>query len=132
MKIIIAICASILMTSFTFAQFNSQQQTLPYGSIRKLPIMVFCGSVQNINMKMSKFNEIPMVEGNAAIEIPNAGLVEGGMRLFMNPQTKSFTYVFYLQPPMVPNKAGIEACIQTVGKQLVPATQGKGIDSEQR
>jgi hypothetical protein len=122
MKIILTLCASILMTMSVYAQFDApQQQNLPYGTIRKLPVMVTCGSIQNLNVKLAQYKEIPMIEGSAAMEVPNAGMLEGGMRLYMNPQTKTFTYMFYLQPPMVPNPMGIEACIQSAGKNIVPA-----------
>ena len=123
MKIIITLIASILMTMVAYSQFNTPpQQNLPYGTIRKLPVMVTCGSVENLNAKLAQYKEIPMVEGSAALEVPNAGMLQGGMRLYMNPQTKTFTYMFYLQPPMVPNPLGIEACIQSAGKNIVPAS----------
>ena len=111
------------MTMVAYSQFNTPpQQNLPYGTIRKLPVMVTCGSVENLNAKLAQYKEIPMVEGSAALEVPNAGMLQGGMRLYMNPQTKTFTYMFYLQPPMVPNPLGIEACIQSAGKNIVPAS----------
>ena len=132
MKYILTIFASIVMSTVTYAQLNIPQGNtpnmpnlpqgnLPYGTVRKLPLMAMCGSVENLSAKLRQYNEIPMVHGKAALEVPNAGLLEGRMTLYMNPQTKSFTYIFYLQPPMVPNPMGIEACIQSVGKEIMPA-----------
>ena len=121
MKKIITIIVIAMLSSVGFAQ---DVQPTPPTSIRKLPVFVICGTVQDIELKIKKFKEIPMVMGDANIDIPNGGNVQGTMRMYINPETGTYSLIYYFKAPFVPNDTGVQACVQAVGENIQPDLQG--------
>lgn len=104
--------------------FGNMPQPQTYGEVRPLPAMVLCGSKDNINIGLAGKKEVAYIESISILQIPNRGVVPGKSILYMNPETKSYSLVFYMVSPMVPNPWGIEACFINMGREAVPALQG--------
>jgi len=100
-------------TSITvFAQENQSPQ-----NIIPLPIVIDCGSKQEIAKILIEYKEIAVAQGNATWKIPNGQYLQGPMTVWINPQT--FTFSITIEP------TSETACIVMPGTNFQPVVQGK-------
>jgi hypothetical protein len=102
-----------------------QPQPPGWGKLQKLPSVLDCGPEALIKRKLATYKEVEMMKGKSVIQAPH-GMIEGDFSFYVNPDSGSFSMVFFL--PKIPNNSyKIEACIINVGKELQPGLQGRAI-----
>lgn len=100
------VLAAALMTSaaITLAQPNMSeipQPSLESNKGTQLPIILRCFNHPADNGLKNNFGELPFVEGEGNIEFTHGkDLVPINMKLFVNPNTQSWTIMFILSPKL--------------------------------
>ena len=109
-------------------QFPLQQQPAPqqFGQLRKYPSMLDCGPTSVIQRKLKMYKEVEMMTGKSVIQAPH-GMIEGELSFYVNPDSGSYSMVFFLPESLSSNPYNVEACLINVGKDLAPGLQGTAI-----
>ena len=92
------------------------QERPPSDKFTSLPIMVDCGTTEDVSALLKAYGEIPTATSFVQWQIPNGGTLSGPMILWINPET--FTMTVTIQP--------VEGfvCMLLPGKQFAPFLQG--------
>ena len=99
-------------TSFTvFAQ-----ERPPSNTFNSLPIMVDCGTMEDVSALLQKHGEVPTASSIVQWQIPGGGTLSGPMILWINPDTRTMTIT--IQP------AEGFVCMLLPGTQFAPFLQG--------
>ena len=104
----------VVTSTFVSAQENQGPQ-----NIVPLPVIIDCGSKEEIGKILLEYKEIPVAEGTATWKVPNGRFLQGPMTIWINPET--FTYSITIEP--TPETA----CIVIPGTNFRPYTQGKKV-----
>lgn len=110
------------------AEEPSTQVQLQQQLMQKMPMVMDCGTMETIQLKLAQYNEIPFtVSDKSVMEIPMGNdpqlpfqLIVGKTAIFINPQTGSYSIVFKL-PDEMKHPMGLSACIIGAGAEMKPA-----------
>jgi hypothetical protein len=101
----------VVTSTFVSAQENQGPQ-----NIVPLPIIIDCGSKEEIGKILLEYKEIPLAEGTATWKIPDGRFLQGPMTIWINPET--FTYSITIEPTEE------TACIIMPGVNFQPYKSG--------
>ena len=79
-----------------------------------LPFYMTCGPTPMDNFLLERYEEMPMLEGEAQTIIGPGKVAKGKLRMFVNPDTKTYTLVFEVAEQMF--------CMMSSGNKLGPAS----------
>lgn len=92
------------------------EQALSQG--QALPLVTICSENPPETVLTERYNELPFVEAEGSIFIPGGQMVEGRMRMFLNPDRSSYTIMFTVKDSNL-------HCMIITGKNLIPSTHGE-------
>lgn len=104
-----------LLAMPALADLNHKTQSQP-PPVTFIPLATPCGSIPLDETYLEKFGEIGMLEGEASIYLDPTRALNGTMRMYVNPETKTFTVVFSIGEEMY--------CMIVSGKELRPFVKG--------
>jgi len=99
-----------LLTIPVLAAAEDTTQQIP------LPFYMTCGPTPMDNYLLERYEEMPMLEGNAQTIIAPGKVAQGKLRMFVNPDTRTYTLVFEVAEQMF--------CMMSSGDSLAPAPIG--------
>lgn len=108
--LIIGLLFWVVTSISVLAQESTERKTVP------LPILIDCGSVEEISIILKDFQEMPVAQGKAVWKIPNGQYLEGPMTIWINPTTLTFSIT--IQP------SEETACIILPGAGFTPYNTG--------
>ena len=82
-----------LLTTTALAEIQENPTPAPG---QPLPMVTICSMIPPENVLTDQYNEIPFVEGDGGIFIPNGQMVQGKLRMFLKPDGSSFTIMFQI------------------------------------
>lgn len=85
--------------------------------IAKWPGLFDCGPTQVITDIIGKYEEVPFLQMNGVIQIPDGRTIPTGARIYFNPKTTTFSLVAHFQNGF--------SCIMFYGNSLAPITGQK-------
>lgn len=99
-------------TSFTvFAQ-----ESPPSNKFNNLPMMVDCGTMEDVSALLQKHGEVPTASSMVQWQIPGGGTLSGPMILWVNPDTRTMTITIQPSEGFV--------CMLLPGTRFAPFIQG--------
>ena len=99
-------------TSFTvFAQ-----ERPPSNKFNNLPMMVDCGTMEDVSALLQKHGEVPTASSMVQWQIPGGGTLSGPMILWVNPDTRTMTITIQPSEGFV--------CMLLPGTRFAPFIQG--------
>ena len=107
----------LLTTTAALADKINTQQDIP--GVTMLPVPTPCGNIPLDETYLEKYGELRFLEGDAQIFAGPGQVINGVMRIFVNPDTKTFTIVLDIDGKLY--------CMLTSGKDLRAAMSGEPI-----
>jgi len=108
---------SFLLTSLALAEVPTMPEAQdPDTKLITLPMFIKCGNIAPDQMLEENYGELGMLEGDAHIFISQEQSAEGKLRMFVDPNDRSYTIVFEI---------GEMSCLVMSGGNITPMVHGK-------
>ena len=104
----------LFWVTISFTVF-AQESPLP-NKFNNLPIMVDCGTMEDVSALLQKHGEVPTASSMVQWQIPGGGTLSGPMILWVNPDTRTMTITIQPSEGFV--------CMLLPGTRFAPFIQG--------